>query len=171
MKDLKNQKGIALIVAILLSFMALTLISALMWLVISGTKMSGMYKQYASAHDAAIGGAEVIIDALYWGQNPSLPDNSYNINDQTCFRTKRENPIQYWGNCLNSNPDLVINFGKINSSSDYYTVNVTITSTTIAPPCAASSSPAKYYYSVSIDATNSTRLDKSGLDFVYALGK
>lgn len=171
MRVLKNQEGIALIVAILLSFMALTLISALMWLVVSGTKMSGMYKQYASAHDAAIGGAESMIDALYWGQNPNLPSGTYTINNQACFRAKRENPIQYWGSCLNSTPDIVINFGKINSSSDFYTVNVTITSTTIAPPCAASSSPAKYSYAVSVDASNSTKLDKSGIDFVYSLGQ
>lgn len=171
MNKLKNESGIALIVAILLSFMVLVLISALLWLVVSGTRMSGMYKQYANSHDAAIGGAQVMIDALYWGQNPNLPPGTYTINDQSCFRIKRENPIQYWGNCLNSNPDLVINFGKINSNSDFYTVNVTITSTTLAPACAASASSAKYYYAISIDATNSTKLDKSGIDFVYSLGQ
>ncbi len=171
MKKAKNESGIALIVAILLSFMALALISALLWLVVSGTKMSGMYKQYSNAHDAAIGGAESIIDALYWGQDPNLPSGTYTINNQSCFRTKRENPIQNWGNCLSSDPDIVINFGKINSSSDFYTVNITITSTNIAPACAASGTSAKYYYAVSIDATNSTKLDKSGMDFVYSLGQ
>ncbi len=166
-----KQNGIALIVAILLSFMMLTLIGALLWLVVSGTKMSGMYKQYASAHDAAVGGAEVMIDALYWGQNPNLPEGTYDIKDPNCFRTKRENPVQYWGNCLNSSPDITINFGKINSSSDFYTVYVTITSTAVVPGCAASNTNPKYYYAISIDASNSTKLDKSSIDFVYALGQ
>ncbi|OSS42979.1 hypothetical protein DESAMIL20_87 [Desulfurella amilsii] len=166
-----SEEGIALIVAILLSFMTLALIGALLWLVVESTKMSSMHKQYSSAHDAAIGGAEVIMDALYWGQNPNLPAGTYSINDQSCFRIKRENPTQYWGSCLNSSPDITINFGKINSSSDYYNVGITITSTTIAPACAASSTPAAYTYAVSVDATDPTKLDKAGIDFVYYVGK
>jgi len=168
-KSNAKQNGIALIAAILLSFLMLTLIGALLWLVVSGTKMSGMYKQYASAHDAAVGGAEVMIDALYWRQNPNLPLGTYDISD--CFSKKRDNPVQYWGNCLNSSPDITINFGKINSSSDFYTVNVTITSTIIEEAHSASNPNPKYYYAVSIDASNSTRLEKSGIDFVYALGQ
>jgi len=104
-----REEGIALIVSILLSFMALTLIGALLWLVVESTKMSGMYKQYSSAHDAAVGGAEVIIDALYWGQNPNLPIGSYVINK--CFQVKRQSPTQYWGNCLNASPDITVYFG------------------------------------------------------------
>lgn len=165
-----SEQGIALIVSILLSFMVLTLIGSLLWLVVESTKMSGMYKQYSNAHDAAIGGAEVIIDALYWGQNPNLPYGTYVINN--CFLTKRQNPTQYWGSsCLNSSPDITINFGKVGSVSDYYTVGITITSTNIAPACAASGTPASYFYAVSVDATNATKLDRAGIDFVYYVGQ
>ncbi len=167
-----KQNGIALIVAIMLSFMMLIVIGALLWLVVSGTKMSGMYKQYASAHDAAVGGAEVMIDALYWGQNPNLPEGTYSISDPNCFRTKRENPVQYWGDCLNKSPDIIINFGKINSSSDFYTVYVTIRSTVIEQADAVSNNnQKKSYYAISIDASNSTRLEKSSIDFVYLIGQ
>jgi len=164
-----SEEGIALIVSILLSFMALALIGALLWFVVESTKISGMYKQYNSARDAAIGGAEIIIDALYWGQNPNLPDGSYVINN--CFQIKRQSPTQYWGNCLNASPDIKINFGKLNNANDYYSVGITITSTNIAPACAASGKPATYTYAVSVDASNATKLDKAGIDFVYYVGK
>jgi hypothetical protein len=164
-----REEGIVLIVSILLSFMALVLIGALLWLVIESTKMSGMYKQYSSAHDAAIGGAEVIIDALYWGQNPNLPAGTYLINN--CFQTKRQNPTQYWGNCLNASPDITVNFGNLNNINDYYNVSITVTSTNIAPACAASDKPATYTYAISVDATNATKLDKAGIDFVYYVGQ
>jgi hypothetical protein len=163
------EEGIALIVSILLSFMALTLIGALLWLVVESTKMSGMYKQYSSAHDAALGGAEVIIDALYWGQNPNLPNGSYVINN--CFQAKRQSPTQYWGNCLTASPDITVSFGNLNNVNDYYNVGITITSTNIAPACAASGTPTTYTYAISVDAANATKLDKAGIDFVYYVGQ
>ncbi len=164
-----KQNGIALIVAILLSFMMLTLIGALLWLVVSGTKMSGMYRYYASAHDAAVGGAEVMMDILYWRHDPNLPLGTYNISD--CFSTKRDNPMQLWGKCLDSSPDITMYFGKKNSS-DSYTVNATITSKIIEDPDPASNNNIqKTYYAISIDASNSTRLDKSSIDFVYLISQ
>lgn len=166
----KNQKGIALIVAILLSFLALTLIGGLLWLIVSSTQISGMYKQYASAKDACVGGAEVIIDSLYWGQPPSLPPGTYSVKNPDCFyHIKREKPTQYWGSCTNVYPDLIINFGKINSSSDFYTVNATITSTNIA--LAGPLQSGGKTYAISIDASNTTKLDKAGIDFVYTIGQ
>lgn len=54
-----NQKGIALAVVLILSFVCLAIVSTLIYLVIQGTKFSGFYKRYATAHDAAGGGTEI----------------------------------------------------------------------------------------------------------------
>ncbi len=56
---LNNEKGIALMMVLILSLIALAIISALLYLVIQGTKFSGFHKRYASALDAGIGGAEI----------------------------------------------------------------------------------------------------------------
>ncbi|NWF75072.1 MAG: hypothetical protein HXY53_00620 [Nitrospirae bacterium] len=56
---INNEKGIALMMVLVLSLIALAIISALLYLVIQGTKFSGFHKRYASALDAGIGGAEI----------------------------------------------------------------------------------------------------------------
>jgi hypothetical protein len=46
MKHLKNEKGIALVMVLVLSLIALAITSALIYLVIQGTKYSGFFKRY-----------------------------------------------------------------------------------------------------------------------------
>jgi len=56
---LTNQKGIALVMALVLSVIALTIISALMYFVTQGTSISGFQKRYQTAQEAAQGGVEL----------------------------------------------------------------------------------------------------------------
>lgn len=60
MKHIRNEKGIALVMVLILSIIALAIISALLYLVTQGTKFSGSFKRYETAREAGIGGAEII---------------------------------------------------------------------------------------------------------------
>ncbi len=57
---LNNEKGIALMLVLVLSVIALAIVATLVYLVIQGTKTTGFMKRYESAREAGIGGAEIM---------------------------------------------------------------------------------------------------------------
>jgi len=57
---LRNEKGLALVTVLILSLIALAIISTLIFMVTQGTKVSGFYKRYATSLDAGYGGAEIV---------------------------------------------------------------------------------------------------------------
>lgn len=57
---INNEKGIALMMVLVLSLIALAIVATLVYLVIQGTKTSGFMKRYESAREAGIGGAEIV---------------------------------------------------------------------------------------------------------------
>ncbi len=59
MKQLRNEKGIALVMVLILSLISLAIVAALIYLVTQGTKFSGEFKRYSTAREAGIGGAEI----------------------------------------------------------------------------------------------------------------
>jgi hypothetical protein len=59
-----NQKGIALVLVLVIALISLALMSALIYFVTQGAKTSGYYKQYGSARDAGIGGSEIMTALL-----------------------------------------------------------------------------------------------------------
>jgi hypothetical protein len=54
-----NEKGIALVMVLVLSLIALVIVSTLIYLVIQGTKFSGFHKRFETAREAGIGGVEI----------------------------------------------------------------------------------------------------------------
>ncbi|EDP73446.1 hypothetical protein [Hydrogenivirga sp. 128-5-R1-1] len=62
-----NQKGIALITTLVLGLIALAFIGALLYLLTSGTKISGVEKRYYTALEAAKSGAELVISNILSG--------------------------------------------------------------------------------------------------------
>ena len=58
-KHLKNEKGIALVMVILLSAISLALMAALVYMITSQTEISGIQKRYKTAQEAGLGGASV----------------------------------------------------------------------------------------------------------------
>ncbi len=56
---LRSEKGLALVTVLILSLITLAIISTLIYMVIQGTRVSGFYKRYETAREAAIGGAEI----------------------------------------------------------------------------------------------------------------
>lgn len=156
----KNESGIALIVTILLSFLALVLIAGMLYVILNGTKLSGYGKQYATALDAAKGGVNIVTNMMNYDlTSPDLPAGTYSIPNQTCFQTKLDTPTQYW-NC-SSSPDISMQLGQ-------YTVNATITSTQIILPNTPQGSTYTYY-STNVQATSASHKETATINFVYKI--
>jgi Tfp pilus assembly protein PilX len=60
MKMCRGQKGIALVMALIIAVVVLAAVSALIYLVTIGTSMSGFQKRYQTAQEAAKGGLELV---------------------------------------------------------------------------------------------------------------
>ena len=60
MEYFKNQKGIALVTALLITLISLAIIMAVIYFVTQGTKISSLEKRYQTALDASYGGVEII---------------------------------------------------------------------------------------------------------------
>jgi hypothetical protein len=56
---IRNERGIALVMILILSAIALAIMAALIYMVTTGTQISGMQKRYKTALEAGLGGAEV----------------------------------------------------------------------------------------------------------------
>ena len=58
MRFMKNEKGIALVMVLILSLISLAIVSALLFMITQGTQVSGFQKFYRTAEEASLGGAE-----------------------------------------------------------------------------------------------------------------
>ena len=111
MKIIRNQGGIALITALLFTFLAMVIIIALLYIVNQGTKVSAANKRYKSALEASYGGAEVFTKMLIPQMmgSSSLADmssllagNTPNFGDADCLKDKLELPPAKWTHCAAS---------------------------------------------------------------------
>jgi len=99
MNAFKNQKGIALIVALVVAFIILVLGSMALYITTQGTKMSGSFKQYRSAVDAADGAfneTKKILGDIKYNANAVihiLPDSDIKKN---CLNYKLTKPTINW---------------------------------------------------------------------------
>lgn len=64
MKIRQNEKGIALVMVLVISLMALAMVSALLYMLTQGTTISGSQKFYRTAEEASYGGVEVATQYL-----------------------------------------------------------------------------------------------------------
>jgi hypothetical protein len=161
----KNQDGIALIIVIFISALALILVGLMLWLVLGGTKISGMSSQYKSASDAAKGASSIVISMLKFDSpTPDLPANDYSIANPTCMTIKLEKPTIAWNNwsCSDSKPDITIQLGS-------YTVYATIVLTQVILP-KANNAPTIYFYTVKVHAFNNQN-ESSNITFVYKISR
>jgi hypothetical protein len=60
MKTLRNEKGIALVMVLVLALISLAIVASLVYMVLQGTKSSGFLKRYESAREAGMGGTEIV---------------------------------------------------------------------------------------------------------------
>ncbi len=62
--SIRSEKGIVLVVVLVLSAVALTLVTAMIYLITTGTQSSGLQKRYKTALEAGIGGGNVICQLI-----------------------------------------------------------------------------------------------------------
>src|ERR1700674_2329958 len=130
MKALRNEKGIVLVTTLMLTLIILVVITALLYMMTTGTKISGAQKRYLTALDASYGGAEIVAkdiiplilrnyssgsslsnslgglvgtSGIYSGVHLQFPSN--NPNAQMCLQEKLRKSTGFWpAVCLDSLP-------------------------------------------------------------------
>ena len=64
MHMVRNERGIALVLVLILSLIALAIVSALLYMATIGTRTSGAEKFYRTADEAAYGGTRIAVDMI-----------------------------------------------------------------------------------------------------------
>jgi len=106
MKTLRNEQGVALVTALMMTLISLAVIMAVLYLVTQGTQLTASQKRYKTALESSHGGVEVFTKELI----PKLFDNystSKLINDfsqinlaianSNCLKQKLSLPTASWG--------------------------------------------------------------------------
>jgi len=72
MKHLRNEKGIALAMIMVLSVIALAVITGLIYMLTLTTQTSGLQKRYKTAYEAGLGGSDIMIQLIRQRGDPEL---------------------------------------------------------------------------------------------------
>ena len=117
---LRSEKGIALVMVLILSAIALAVMAGLIYMITAGTQISGMQKRYKTALEAGKGGSDVIYQFIAQkGETSELLSNLSSISPaittpNTCTGTnisgasftgwaaKLNTPSTSWSGCDNS---------------------------------------------------------------------
>jgi len=103
-----NEKGIALVMVMVLSVIALVIMAGLIYMLTTGTQLSGSQKRYETALEAGIGGTDVIYQLIAARGNPNVPLANFlitasNVGGVDCLTPKLNNPTINWpAACSNS---------------------------------------------------------------------
>ncbi|RJQ51182.1 MAG: pilus assembly protein PilX [Nitrospiraceae bacterium] len=109
---LRDNRGIALVMVLILSLISLAIMSGLIYMATSGTQVSGIEKRYRTALEAGKGGRDIIYQVMGARQNPFSAAEAalFNFNvtaPGNCLTQKLNNPTNNWVGCdntLNINP-------------------------------------------------------------------
>ncbi len=104
---ISNEKGIALVMALVISAIALAIMAGLIYMITSGTQISGIQKRYETAKQAGIGGTDVVYQFIGARGNPNIPFFSVDIPAElvvvgasNCMNIKLNTPT-FVGSTLN----------------------------------------------------------------------
>jgi hypothetical protein len=61
---ISSEKGVVLVVVLVLCAVSLALMTALIYMITTGTRISGLQKRYKTAHEAGLGGAEIFYQVI-----------------------------------------------------------------------------------------------------------
>lgn len=106
---LGNERGIALITALMLALISLTIASAVLYLLMMQSKASGAHKRYKTSLEAAHGGVQLITSGLI----PAMFDPAKSVTSleaefasvqldlsaDSCLRQKLDGPSSGWSAC------------------------------------------------------------------------
>lgn len=72
MRHIRNEKGIALVMVLIFSMIGLAIVSAMLFMLTQGSRMSGAFRMYRSADEAGLGGAGLVTEMIKnRGVNPA----------------------------------------------------------------------------------------------------
>jgi len=98
-----NEKGIALVMILILAAIALAIMAGLIYMITSGTQVSGMQKRYKTALDAGYGGADVSYQLIGARGDPNIPLTNFLINaSSSCLTDKLNKKTADWGSGCDS---------------------------------------------------------------------
>jgi hypothetical protein len=114
---MKSEKGVALVVVLVLSAVVLAVMTALIYMITSGTQISGYQKRYKTSLEAAKGGSDLFYQVVglggdtssITGISPSITVASsctgtdiYTGLTYTGFQAKLNTPSSSWSGCNSS---------------------------------------------------------------------
>lgn len=92
-----SEKGIALVMVLVLSVIALAIMSGLLYMVISGTQISGIQKRYETALESGVGGADVTYRVIGARGDPGISNINFSITaSSTCQSDKLNKSTANW---------------------------------------------------------------------------
>jgi hypothetical protein len=99
-----NEKGLALVMILILSTIALAIMAGLLYMLTLGTQISGMEKRYRTAYEAGRGGADVTFQLIGARGDPNIPGINFNQTaSTTCLTDKLNKSTTDWSStCDNS---------------------------------------------------------------------
>jgi len=118
MKTVNNEKGVALVTALMLTLVMLAICMTLLYMVMQSTKSSASHKRYSTAVAASYGGTEIIKDVIprlmsYSSVGSALPAmtgfNSVGLafpqasSDLDCLKQKLKSQTADWSACSGAN--------------------------------------------------------------------
>ena len=97
----RNDKGIALVMVLVLSTISLLIMAGLIYMLTTGTQVSGLQKRYETAHEAGLGGADVIYQMIAARGDPNIPLTNFlitasNVGGVDCLTPKLNQPASSW---------------------------------------------------------------------------
>jgi len=142
MRQVKNEKGVALVTALMFTLIALGIIMTLLYMITQGTKMSAANKSYKTSLDASYGATELITKDILptifknytTGTSISAFAGSFSAVAMTiptsgCFAQKTTKSTPEWdtGLCVTGSksafpsqlPDMTFNLKATNDSTGY----------------------------------------------------
>lgn len=114
MGHIDNERGVALVTALMLTLISLAIAMSLLYMVLSGTRMSAAQKRYKSSLDASHGAAELftkqVIERAFQGYSSAAIEAQFSavgleLSDTACFQDKIGKPTALWGSGCSSTVD------------------------------------------------------------------
>ncbi|MDA8170023.1 MAG: hypothetical protein M0Z59_10075 [Nitrospiraceae bacterium] len=109
-KVIKDESGIALVIVLLLSAVALMMMSALIYMTLTGTQVAGMQGRYSNVLEAGMGGVSAATQLIASGGAATLNNVNETIPNNACLAAKLVNSTANWpAGCGASSKSWIIN--------------------------------------------------------------
>lgn len=105
MKQLTNERGIALVTSLMLTLISLTIVMALLYIMTKGIQVSGSHMRYKTAREATYGGSAVVVEEIIplvmQGNSGTTIANQFSslnmsTTSDTCLQSKLRDPTSQW---------------------------------------------------------------------------